>query len=125
MSDLSLPVTVLMSCYNGQKWIGNAIESVLNQTFKDFEFIIIDDGSTDSSVNIIKNYLDKDQRVRLIEKENTGLPDSLNVGVNNARGKWIARLDADDLCESQRLEKQLKVANSDDSLVLIGSAYFQ
>ena len=118
-------VSVLMSCYNGEKWIGDAIESVLNQTFRDFEFIIIDDGSKDKSLEIMKDYSAKDSRIRIIEKENTGLPDSLNVGIKEAKGDWIARIDTDDLCEPQRLEKQFDLTTSDPELVLIGSAYHE
>lgn len=118
-------ISVLMSCYNGQKWLGNAIESVLNQSFKDFEFIIVDDGSRDSSAEIMKSYAAKDSRIKIIEKENTGLPDSLNVGLNEAKGEWIARIDADDLCEPDRLEKQLAFSGANPSVILIGSAYHE
>lgn len=117
------PISVVMSCYNGQRWLADAIESILNQSYKDFEFIIIDDGSTDNSVDIMNDYSSKDQRIRIVKKNNTGLPDSLNVGIEKARGKWIARIDADDLCQPDRLEKQYALAKSDPSLVLIGSAY--
>lgn len=118
-------ISVLMSCYNGEKWLGDAIESVLNQSFRDFEFIIVDDGSGDKSPDIMRSYSAGDPRIRIIEKENTGLPDSLNVGIHAAKGEWIARIDADDLCEPNRLEKQLNLAISDPELVLIGSAYHE
>ena len=125
-NELITPVvSVLMSCYNGEKWIGDAIESVLHQTFRDFEFIIVDDGSRDKSLEIMNSYSAKDSRIRIIEKENTGLPDSLNVGIQAAKGDWIARIDTDDLCEPQRLKKQFDFAASDPELVLVGSAYHE
>jgi len=125
-NELTLPVvTVLMSCYNGEKWLGDVIESVLNQTFRDFEFVIVDDGSRDKSLEIMKGYSAKDSRIRIIKKENTGLPDSLNAGIKIAKGDWIARIDTDDLCEPQRLEKQMDFAISDPEIVLIGTAYHE
>lgn len=114
-------ITVLMSCYNAERWLDEAINSVLNQTFDDFEFILIDDGSRDNTLEIIKKYAVADSRIRIIEKENSGLPDSLNMGIAKAHGKWIARIDADDISEPERLEKQYTLAKSDPSLVLIGS----
>lgn len=114
-------ITVLMSVYNGSRWLDEAISSVLNQTFIDFEFIIVNDGSTDQSLEIIKRFAKSDARIVVINKENTGLADSLNRGIQKARGTWIARLDADDLCEPRRLEKQYKLAMTIPNVVLIGS----
>lgn len=110
-----------MSCYNASRWLGEAIESVLSQTFKDFEFIIVDDGSNDETLNILQMYAARDARIVIISKLNTGLGDSLNVGIRNARGEWIARLDADDICEPTRLEKQIQLAESNTPLVFIGT----
>ena len=114
-------ITVLMSVFNSARWLSEAIESVLNQTFRDFEFIIVDDGSTDNSCKIIKQYQSLDPRIIIISKPNTGLADSLNQGIMKARGKWIARLDADDICEITRLEKQLERARANSKLVFIGT----
>jgi glycosyltransferase involved in cell wall biosynthesis len=114
-------ISVLISCYNGARWLDEAINSVLTQTFGDFEFIIVDDGSTDSSAEIINRYAGQDTRIVVIAKSNTGLADSLNVGIQHARGEWIARLDADDICEPERLELQLSKARENHSLVFIGS----
>lgn len=114
-------VTVLMSVYNGARWLEEAITSILTQTFKDFEFIIVNDGSTDKTLEIIKNFQELDPRIVLINKSNTGLADSLNCGICNAKGEWIARLDADDLCEPDRLKKQYQLAQSCKDFVLIGS----
>ncbi|SUS08811.1 Cell wall biogenesis glycosyltransferase [uncultured Defluviicoccus sp.] len=119
------PITVLMSVYNGERWLDEAILSVLNQTFADFEFLIINDGSTDASLDIIQRRAWDDPRIKVIDKPNSGLADSLNVGIKQARGEWIARLDADDLCEPQRLERQYELARSEPSLVLIGAGLRQ
>ena len=114
-------VSVLMSCYNANKWLGEAIESVLQQTYKGFEFILVDDGSTDNTLEIIRNYGDKDKRIKIITKPNTGLTDSLNVGIFQAKGNWIARLDADDICLPDRLETQVSFMRNNAEVVLLGS----
>jgi len=94
-----------MSVYNGAKFLAEAIDSVLAQTFTDFEFIIIDDASLDTSLNIINSY--KDARIVLIQNnKNIGLTKSLNIGISKAKGKYIARMDADDISMPKRLEKQ-------------------
>ena len=98
-------VSVVLSVYNGEKYLDEAIESILNQTYEKFEFIIIDDGSTDGSLEIIKSYNDK--RIVLISRENRGLIASLNEGVQTAKGKYIARMDADDIALENRLEEQV------------------
>lgn len=79
-----------MSVYNGEKYLAEAIESILNQTYKNFELIIINDGSKDNSVEIIKNYMKQDNRIVLIDRENKGLPYSLNEGISVAKGEYIA-----------------------------------
>jgi glycosyltransferase involved in cell wall biosynthesis len=99
-------VTVVMSVYNGEKYLRDSIDSILGQTFKDFEFIIIDDGSTDNTHKILKSY--KDPRIVLIARENKGLVASLNEGIGKAKGKYVARQDADDLSHPERLERQYK-----------------
>ncbi len=98
-------VTVLMTVYNGLSYLKEAIESVLNQTFTDFEFLIIDDASNDESVSCARSY--RDPRIRLLSNEtNLGQAQSLNRGLAFARGTYIARLDQDDLCLPQRLREQ-------------------
>jgi glycosyltransferase involved in cell wall biosynthesis len=100
-------ISVIMAVYNGEKYLAEAIESILNQTFKEFEFIIIDDGSKDNSLNIIKRYAKKDSRIIIIKNEkNMKLAWSLNKGLKIARGKYIARMDSDDISLTDRLEKQ-------------------
>lgn len=115
-------VTVLMSVYNGEKFLKEAIESILNQTFTDFEFLIINDGSTDKSVEIIESY--KDSRIRLINNEkNLKLIASLNKGVSLARGKYIARMDCDDVSMPERLEKEVNFLESNTDHGLVGTYY--
>jgi glycosyltransferase involved in cell wall biosynthesis len=101
-------ISVIMPVYNGEQFIGKAIESVLNQTCKDFELIIINDGSIDSTGKIIANYRKTDRRINIISRENRGLVYSLNEGISLAKGKYIARMDADDISLPTRLEKQLQ-----------------
>ncbi len=121
-SSKSNPViSVVMPCFNGARWIAESIDSVLNQTFEEFELIIIDGGSSDGSIDIIHNYIKKDSRIVLIEKPSLGLSASLNLGIDIARGEWIARLDADDISEPKRLASQLQAAINCPTLVFIGS----
>jgi glycosyltransferase involved in cell wall biosynthesis len=116
-------VSVIISTYNDKNTLLHAINSVLNQTYKDFELILINDGSTDCSLNIIKEYLEKDNRIILINKENSGLTKSLNIGLKKAKGKYIARIDADDIWKLTKLEKQIKFLEKNQNYGLIGTAY--
>ncbi len=116
-------VSVLMSCYNASKWLPESVKSILNQTFVDFEFLIVDDGSVDSTPFLLREYQSQDKRIRVISKPNTGLADSLNRGLDEARGRWIARMDADDISEPRRLESQVEVASSATAPVFIGSGH--
>ena len=103
-------VTVLMPVYNGEKYLAEAIESVLNQTFTDFELLIIDDCSKDNSVEIIHSF--SDQRIRLIiNKDNIGQTKTLNKGIDASTSKFIARIDQDDLYNKKKLEKQIGYIN--------------
>ena len=104
--DLNNPaVSIVMPVHNGEKYLREAIESILNQTFKDYELLIIDDGSTDKSVEIMGSF--KDKRIRLVHNEkNLGISKSCNKGIKYARGKYIARMDADDISLPERIEKQ-------------------
>ncbi len=96
-----------MPVYNGEKYLRETIESILNQTYRDFEFIIIDDGSTDNSVKIIESY--KDSRIKLYKNEkNMGISDSTNKGIELAKGEYIALTDHDDIAYNTRFEKQVR-----------------
>ncbi|KMS54754.1 glycosyl transferase [Novosphingobium barchaimii LL02] len=100
-------ISVAMSVYNGERFLAPAIESVLAQDFSDFEFLIVDDGSTDSSAQIIRSYAQQDTRIRPTLRENRGLVASLNEMIGSARAPIIARMDADDICQPQRFGKQI------------------
>ncbi|MEM9296806.1 MAG: glycosyltransferase family 2 protein [Bacteroidota bacterium] len=115
-------ISVIMPVYNVQDYLGKAIESVLNQTFTDFELIAIDDGSNDESLNILKSFARKDKRVRVIKnQENRGLPKTLNRGLDLAMGEFIARMDGDDICEPSRFQKQFDRMSKESDLVLCGT----
>ncbi len=107
-----LPISVVMSVYNGERYLALAIKSILKQTFKDFEFIIVDDGSTDRSLEIIRKYEKKDSRIRVLVQENQGLAAALNNGIAIAKGKYIARMDDDDISLPKRLELQFAFMES-------------
>ncbi len=109
-----------MPVYNGEKYLNEAIDSILNQTFSDFEFLIINDGSTDNTNNIILSY--SDPRIRYIKNErNLKLIATLNKGLDLAQGKYIARMDADDISLSDRLEKQIQYMEKNPNIGLLGS----
>lgn len=116
-------ISVLMSVYNGQRYVAEAVESILNQTYSDFEFIIIDDGSTDRSLRILQRYARGDERIRLVSRPNTGYIDALNEMLTMARGKLIARMDADDVSLPQRFERQLAFMRAHPQTVCIGGGY--
>jgi len=115
-------VSVVMSTYNGSKFIKEAIDSILSQTFDDFEFIIWNDGSTDNTEKIIKDY--HDPRIRYFYHENTGLGEALHLACEKARGQYIARMDDDDISLPQRLEQEVAFLNSRPECVLVSSAVF-
>jgi glycosyltransferase involved in cell wall biosynthesis len=113
-------VTVLMPVYNTEKYLKEAIDSILNQTLGDFEFIIIDDASTDASVSIVQSYIDS--RIKLVIKpQNTGYTTSLNMGLEMAKGKYIARMDSDDISVLDRFEKQVVFMEEHDDVAVCGS----
>lgn len=114
-------VTVLMSVYNSEKYLLEAIRSILNQTFSDFEFLIINDGSSDRSLEIIESL--RDPRVRIINNScNIGLTKSLNIGIKQACGELIARMDADDISYPDRLRCQVDFLDSHPEVMLVGSS---
>lgn len=113
-----------MPVHNGAQHLKQAIESVLNQTFSDFEFIVIDDGSTDNSLEIIDSFAKKDSRIKLVKnKKKLGLQKSLNIGIKIARGDFIARIDHDDIwCDRDKLQKQVDFLGQNSSYALTGTA---
>ena len=111
-------ITVLMPVRNGERYIKESIDSVLNQTLTDFEFLIIDDGSTDRTVEIIQGYTDK--RIRLVRKEHQFIQ-NLNEGLELASGAYIARMDADDIMHTERLRIQLKRMKKNPDITVCGT----
>ena len=110
-----------MSVFNAEKYIQEAIKSVLNQTYSNFEFIIINDGSKDNSLEIIKRFLVKDSRIILIDRENKGLVASLNEGILKSNGDFIVRMDADDICLPNRFRDQLDFMKKNPNIGVCGS----
>jgi len=116
-------VSVLMPVYNGERYVRKAVESILNQTFTDFEFIIVDDGSTDHTWQILQDYAANEPRIVLVRNEtNVGLARSLNRGLGLARGEYIARMDADDVSLSGRLTAQVSFLDEHAGVGVVGSA---
>jgi glycosyltransferase involved in cell wall biosynthesis len=108
-----------MSVYNTEAYLKESIDSILNQTYKNFEFIIINDGSTDKSLAIIQSY--SDRRIVVLNQKNTGLAKALNNGIAIARGKYIARMDADDIAMPDRLNFQVTFLENNPDYVVVGS----
>jgi len=100
-------ISVVMPVYNGEKFLKEAIESILNQTYKDFEFLIVYDESTDGTLSIIQEFQEQDARVVLINGDKEGISGALNKGIKEAKGKYVARMDADDISLPIRFEKQI------------------
>ncbi|MDP2460609.1 glycosyltransferase [Kaistella sp. SH19-2b] len=125
MMNNSPILSVIMSVYNGEKYLHEAMDSILNQTFKDFEFIIIEDASTDRTLEIIEKYRTQDSRIVLItKKENKGpkgFIENLNLGLNAAKGQFIARMDADDISDLNRFEKQVDFLQKSENIFMVGS----
>jgi glycosyltransferase involved in cell wall biosynthesis len=117
-------ISVVMSVYNGAKYLDYALYSIVNQTYKNFEFIIIDDGSTDETWNILNRC--GDVRLRLFRKnKNEGLVSGLNRGIAEARGEYIARMDADDIALPKRFETQVNFLDHNDKVVALGTRAIQ
>ena len=113
-------ISVVMPVYNYARYVAQAVESILAQTFTDFEFLIIDDGSTDRSLAILNRYAGRDPRIRLVSRPNTGLVAALNEGLGLARGELIARMDADDVALPQRFEIQAAYLRAHPAVVCVG-----
>ena len=110
-----------MPVFNAEKFVARATESVLAQTLTDFEFLIIDDGSTDSSLSILKRYAESDRRIRLISRPNRGLIDTLNEMISLSSGEFLARMDADDLCHPERFAQQADFLHRNKEVAVVGS----
>jgi len=112
-------ISVLMSVFNGSKWLKQSIDSVLNQKGIDFELVVINDGSTDKTSKILESY--NNEKLNIFNRNNNGLTKSLNYGLKKCRGRFIARIDADDICMPNRLRQQLQFLNKHDDITLVGS----
>jgi len=119
----SLPlISVIMPVYNEERWLDQSISSILNQSFRDFEFIILNDASKDCSIDIINKYLSVDSRIKLFNnRENYGLVKTLNKGIDLARGKYIARMDADDVSFPERLNIQIRFLKQNPEIQFVGT----
>jgi glycosyltransferase involved in cell wall biosynthesis len=122
MTNKAPVVSVVMPVFNGERYLRESITSILSQSLRDFEFIIVDDGSTDASAAIIDSYNDP-RIVRETFSENRGLITALNRGLQIARGRYVARHDGDDVALPQRLQRQVQLLDTNSDLVLLGSAY--
>lgn len=112
-------VTILMPAYNAGKYIAEAVGSVLDQTFTDFELLIVDDGSSDDTAAVLDSFTDK--RIRLIRQDNRGVSAALNAGLSAARGEYVCRFDADDVCFPERLSRQVSFLDSHADMLVVGS----
>jgi glycosyltransferase involved in cell wall biosynthesis len=119
--QLTLPVvSVIMAVHNGERYLNQAISSILNQTFTDYEFIIINDGSTDNTLEMLREF--NDDRIIIIDQKNIGLTKSLNKCIRISRGKYIARMDDSDICPPERLLKEYEYLENNPEYALVGTS---
>ncbi len=121
MTSDSPLISVCMPVYNAERYAVAAIESILGQTLGDFEFLILDDGSTDSSLEILRRYAGLDPRIRVTSRPNRGVAASLNELVDQSRGEFLARMDADDIAVPERFARQVEYLRARPECVLVGS----
>lgn len=114
-------ISVIMAVYNAQPYLAQAIQSILTQTFTDFEFIIIDDGSTDGSSDVLAQTAAVDSRLIIVRQENAGLTRACQIGVNMAKGTYIARMDTDDVAFPDRFARQVAALTADPTIVALGT----
>ncbi|MEM9417716.1 MAG: glycosyltransferase family 2 protein [Planctomycetota bacterium] len=121
MNEQKIPeLSVLMAAYNAERYVAETLRSVLSQTYEDFELVIVDDGSTDGTAQILEAFATSDPRVRVITGPNAGVPQAANVGLAACRGEFVARIDADDIAKPRRFEVQLQYMKDHD-LVACGT----
>ena len=120
---MNLPlVSVIMPVYNSSEFLRSSLECILNQTYTNFEFIIIDDGSSDNTSQIIESY--SDTRIKYIKSEHKGFIYQLNYGLEISKGEFIARMDGDDLTHLERFEKEVEILTSDKTITLVGTNFY-
>lgn len=120
-----MKVSVIMAVYNGERFLAEAIESILRQTFTDFEFLIMNDGSTDRTQEILEKYRKKDNRIKVFVQENKGLAQSLNFLIKQTKGEYIARMDADDISLPKRLYLQVKYLDQHKEKGVVGTGKYE
>ena len=116
---MSVKVSVIIPVYNSEKYLEQTIQTILKQSLKEFELILVNDGSSDKSLSICKEYETKDKRIKVIDKKNEGACIARNTGINEARGKYIQLVDADDYIESNMLEEQYNLAEQTNAEVIL------
>src|SRR4051812_47715917 len=114
-------VSIVMPVYNGAAYLAEAVRSMLGQTFEDYEFVIVDDGSTDRTPRILAEFERQDRRIRVISRANTGIVGALNDGIAAAEAPLVARMDADDVSTPQRLHRQVAYLLDHPEVVVLGS----
>jgi glycosyltransferase involved in cell wall biosynthesis len=120
-SQMSPVISVILPVYNGGRHLAAAMHSLFDQTFRDFEIVAIDDGSRDHSADVLEDFAAEDERVRVFRRENRGFVATLNESLALSRGRYIARMDHDDLCMPQRFERQVERLEAEPDLVALGS----
>ncbi len=120
VKDTPPKVSVLTCVYNGERFLREAVQSILDQTFRDFEYIIVDDGSTDGTAKILEELAAEDSRVMPVSKPHSGISESVNLGLTKCRGEYVARIDADDTSPPYRLQEQADYLDGAPDAVLIG-----
>lgn len=118
---MSVKVSVLLPVHNGELFLNASIRSMLDQSYSDFELIILDDGSTDTSANIVREFQKNDARIKLISLPKSGLATTLNTGLDLAKGEFLARMDADDVCLPDRLSRQVEYLDAHPLIGACGS----
>lgn len=119
---MSVDVTVLMAVYNGAKFLREAIDSIVCQSYRDFELLIIDDGSTDETAEILDAYAQQDPRIRIVHQPNVGLAQSPSNGLAMAAGEIIIRMDADDVSAPERIARQLACLTAHPGVAAVGAS---
>ncbi|MGN6725846.1 MAG: glycosyltransferase family 2 protein [Tepidisphaeraceae bacterium] len=116
-------VSVILPAYNSERYIGAAVQSILDQTFGDFEFIIVNDGSTDGTEAILRKFAGRDSRIKLISRPNTGYVRALNEAAEHASGTYVARMDGDDIALPERFARQVAYLDAHPEAVIVGTSY--
>jgi glycosyltransferase involved in cell wall biosynthesis len=122
MAEARPTISVVLPVYNGERYLAEAVESILAQTFADFELLIVDDGSQDRSLEILRRYAERDARIRLTSRPNAGLVPTLNEMLARARGEFIARMDADDVALPERFARELAYLRTHSECLAVGTA---